>query len=71
MATEYHNVSFECAHESHTAILPALGVRISFVSHAVLLEGIYALYEREYGPNDIHIVHPENCPALSRQEAAV
>lgn len=64
MPVEYHNLSLECSDpDRHTAFLPALGVRISFLSHQTLVEGVYALYEREYGPNDIRLIYPENCPA--------
>lgn len=59
---EYHSVRFECHDDTHVAFLPALGVKISYRSHQTLVEGMYALYEKKYGPNDIVIVQPYDCP---------
>lgn len=59
---EYHSVRFECRDDEHVAFIPALGVRISYLNHPTLVEGIYALYEKKYGPNDIEIIRPYDCP---------
>lgn len=59
--TETHTIQPECTATAHTAFIPALGTRIRYPDHETLIEGVYALYEREYGPNDIHI-YPSECP---------